>query len=132
MSIEHRDTDEGAVSAELVIASPLAMFLLLLVVHFGVWLHAVHIADTAAAQALTAARAEDGTAQAGRQRAADVLAQLGDGVLHVDSIDVRRDAARGVTVRIDGASVQVVPFLRMPVQATAAGPIDQFLAPPNR
>ena len=119
------DGEVGAVSAELVIAVPVLMLLLLLVVQFAVWAHATHVADTAAAQALAGARAEGGTADAGQDRATQVLAQLGNRVLVDPHIQVSRDTAHA-SVEIRGSALGVVPFLELPVRARAAGGVEVF------
>ncbi|MFF3672152.1 TadE/TadG family type IV pilus assembly protein [Microtetraspora malaysiensis] len=51
--------DRGAPTTELAVTFPLVMVLILLVVQFGVWQHAVHVAEVTAAEALAAARSEE-------------------------------------------------------------------------
>src|SRR5258708_40066636 len=69
--------DRGAGSAEVVVATPLLMLLILLVIQFGIWAHATHVAEATAEEALAAARVQGGTAAAGQQRASQVLGQIG-------------------------------------------------------
>ena len=57
--------DRGSVSAELVIATPLLLLMLLAIVQFALWSHATHIAQAAASQGLAVARSQNGTAAAG-------------------------------------------------------------------
>lgn len=124
--------DRGAVTAELVLVTPMALTLVLLVVQFGLWLHAQHLLDVAAVQALNAARVDDGTAHAGTAQAEHVLGTLGHRLVQTRDIDVRRGSAE-VDVRIEGRCLQVVPFLTVPVAAEAHGPVEQLLpATPRR
>src|SRR4051794_21902947 len=53
--------DRGAVTVELVIATPLLLLMLLAIVQFALWSHATHIAQAAASQGLAAARVQNGT-----------------------------------------------------------------------
>jgi hypothetical protein len=69
--------DRGAGSAEIVIAVPLLMLLILLVIQFAVWEHAEGIARATAEEALAAARVQGGTAASGQQRAQQVISQVG-------------------------------------------------------
>src|SRR5271166_6825502 len=73
--------DRGAGSAEIVIAVPLLMLLILLIIQFAVWEHAEAIAHATAEEALAAARVQGGTAAGGQQRAAQVISQIGSSVL---------------------------------------------------
>ena len=118
--------DRGAVSAELVIAVPLLLVLLLAIVQFALWSHATHIAQAAAAQGLSAARAQDGTAHAGVAKAQQLLDQLARNSLTGTSINAER-TVESASVRISGTSTTVVPFLRLPVHAEAAGPVERFV-----
>jgi len=125
----HRRTwlrgQDGAVSVELVLAVPALMLLLLLVVQFAVWAHATQVADTAAAQALATARTDGGSADAGQDRAAQVLRLLGNRVLIDPQIRVTGDTTQA-SVEIRGTALTVVPFLPMPVRARAAGSVEVF------
>src|SRR5260221_1674947 len=73
--------DRGAGSAEIVVATPLLMLLILLVIQFGIWAHATHVAQATAEEALAAARVQGGTAAAGQARARQVLGQIGGALL---------------------------------------------------
>lgn len=118
--------DRGSVSAELVIATPLLLLLLLIIVQFALWSHATHIAQAAAAQGLAAARVQDATAAQGSVAARQVLDQLGRGPLTNTRIDAAR-SADAVSIRVRGDTSAVIPFLRLPVHAEAAGPVERFM-----
>jgi Flp pilus assembly protein TadG len=118
--------DRGSVSAELVIATPLLLFMLLAIIQFALWSHATHIAQAAASQGLATARAQDGTAAAGSASAQQMLDQLDSGPLTGASVNTDRSAT-SVSVRISGTATSVVPFLHLPVRAEAVGPVERFV-----
>jgi len=123
-----QDGDRGAGSAEIVIAVPLLMLLILLVIQFAIWENAESIAHATAEEALAAARVQGGTAAAGRQRAAQVISQIGTGVLTGPHVAVTRTPA-DVTVKVTGTAERVlpVPGLSFPVTATVTGPAERFV-----
>jgi hypothetical protein len=112
--------EDGSVSAELVVATPLLLLLLLVAVQAGVWWHATHIAESVAAHALAAARVQDGSTAAGQASAERVLAQLADRLLTDTDVAVERtpETAR---VEVTGNAMPVIPGIALPVRATAAG-----------
>lgn len=118
--------DRGAVSVELVIATPLVLLVLLAIVQFAVWSHATHIAQAAASQGLATARVQDGTAAAGTASAQQMLDQLARGPLSGASVNITR-GADSASVRITGTATRVIPFLSLPVHAEAAGPVERFV-----
>ncbi|GAA2653681.1 pilus assembly protein [Nonomuraea recticatena] len=113
----------------MVVTFPFVMVLILLVVQFAMWQHAVHVAETAAAEGLAVARADGGSAGVGQAKASTLLSQLGRSVLRSPSVSASRtaDAAR---VEIFGVAPVVVPFLELPVHAVAAGPVERFRGDP--
>jgi Flp pilus assembly protein TadG len=125
--------DRGAGSAELVVATPLLMLLILLVIQFGIWAHATHVAQATAQEALAAARVQGGTTAAGQQRASQVLAQIGSAVLTSPHIVVTRTATT-TTVRITATAERVVPLpgLALPVTVTVTGPVERFVPATQR
>jgi Flp pilus assembly protein TadG len=118
--------DRGSVSVELVIATPLLLFMLLAIIQFALWSHATHIAQAAASQGLAAARAQDGTAAAGSTSAQQMLNQLDSGPLTGASVNADRNAT-AASVRIWGTATSVIPFLHLPVHAEAVGPVERFV-----
>ena len=124
-----RTNEGGAVSVQLVIATPLLLLLLMLTVQFAVYLHATHIAEATAAQALAAARLEAGTAADGDIQAQAVLGQLGHDVLLEPHVSVTRRATQ-VRVEITGVAQTVVPPMRLPVRAVAEGPTEEWTTQP--
>jgi Flp pilus assembly protein TadG len=120
--------DRGAGAAEMVIAVPLLMLLILLIVQFAIWAHASSVAQATAEESLAAARVQGGSAAAGQQRAAQILSQIGRSVLIHPHITVTRTGATA-TVQITGTAEQVlpVPGLSFPVHITVTGPVERFV-----
>ncbi|NUT51415.1 MAG: pilus assembly protein [Saccharothrix sp.] len=118
--------DRGSVSAELVIATPLLLLMLMAIVQFALWSHATHIAQAAASQGLAVARSQNGTAAAGTSSARQLLDQLASGPLTGSAVTSDRSAA-SASVRVSGTATSVVPFLSLSVHAEAVGPVERFV-----
>ena len=118
--------DRGSVSVELVIATPLLLWMLLAIVQFALWSHATHIAQAAASQGLAAARVQGATTAAGNAGAQRMLDQLGQGPLTDTSVTSGR-TADSASVVVTGVASSVIPFLRLPVHAEALGPLERFV-----
>ncbi len=118
--------DRGAVTVELVIATPLLLFGLLAIIQFALWSHATHVAQAAASQALASARIQDGTAGAGYAAGQRLLDELAHGPLQSSQLDVARSATE-VTVSIRGEATPVIPGLHLPVHAEASGTAERFV-----
>ncbi|WP_207939337.1 TadE/TadG family type IV pilus assembly protein [Actinomadura darangshiensis] len=127
-----RRPDTGAVTAEVVVAIPLLMLLILLIIQFGVWAHAQHVAQATASEALSAARLDGASTADGKRRATEVRHQIGRHSLSDTTVTVRRTADT-VRVRVTGAAPRVIPlpFLNLPVDASAAGPVERFHSRPQ-
>lgn len=121
-----RADQRGAATAELVLAVPLLMVLILLIAQFALYMHATHVAQAAAAQALSVTRVEGGTAADGQNAAAHMLAQLASGPLRDPSVSVSRDAV-AAHVHIQGEVTAVIPFLHLTASGTADGPVERFV-----
>jgi Flp pilus assembly protein TadG len=122
--------DSGSATVEVVIATPLLTLLLLLVVQFGVWAHATHIAQAAANQGLQTARAYRGSEAAGEVDARAFLDQAAGTLLINRGVTVTRSATT-VTVSITGTAATVMPGFRLPVRTTATGPVERLAAFPS-
>lgn len=118
--------DAGAATAELVIAMPLLLLIVMLVVQAGVWMHATHIAQAAAIRAATTAAAYQSSAATGQQAGAATLAAIGSGVLTHPSVTVTRTATQ-VSVEITGTAATVVPGIHWSVRAVVVRPVERFV-----
>ncbi len=117
--------DQGAASAELVLATPALLFLLMLVVQFGLWYHASHVASAAAQEAAAAARVEGGTEAAGEERGRMFLRDVAGRLVPDARAEVERGGERA-TATVTGHVVSVVPFMRLPVRGVSEGPVERF------
>jgi Flp pilus assembly protein TadG len=119
--------ERGSVSAELVLATPLLLVLIMGVVQFALWEHATHVADAVAQQGLAVGRLQGETAAAGQAEAQSVLDQLGTGVLVAPDITATRTATT-TTVVVTGHAESVFGLFSLPVTAVASGPTEDYAA----
>jgi Flp pilus assembly protein TadG len=119
----------GSATTELVLLMPLVLLLVLLIVQFGLWLHARQVATAAAQEGLVAAQVETGTAAAGHSRAVAFAAQTGG--LRDIGVEVSRDATTA-RVTVNGTTPAVLPSTGFGVSAVAEGPVERFVAGPDR
>jgi Flp pilus assembly protein TadG len=124
------DGQAGSATAELVVATPALLLLVMLVVQFALWQHGQHVASAAAEEGERAARLEGGTAAAGVARAREFLDQLGPHLVLAPKVTARRDAATA-RVEVHATAEPLVPWLRLPIRAIAEGPIEQFTPMPS-
>ncbi|MFJ7218927.1 TadE/TadG family type IV pilus assembly protein [Amycolatopsis sp. NPDC098790] len=118
--------ERGTVTAELVIATPLLLLALLAIIQFALWSHATHVAQAAAAEAVAAARAQDGTAAAGQAAGLQLLADLAQGPLRSSQVDVERTVA-SASASVQGEVVAVLPGVHLHVHAEATGEVERFV-----
>jgi Flp pilus assembly protein TadG len=117
--------ERGSATAELVIATPLLLLLILGIVQFALWEHATHVAQAVAEQGLSAGRVQGGTDQAATAEAQSMLGQLGSGVLVHPNVSATRGAAT-TTVVVTGQAEGILPFFSLPVRSVATGPTERF------
>jgi len=121
--------ESGAGTAELVVATPALLFLIMLVVQFALWFHAAHVVTAAAQEGARAARVEGGSAGAGEGKANSFLDDLAGGLLTGRSTSASRGADTAC-VTVTGDVQKVVPKIPMPkVEATSCGPVERFRDP---
>lgn len=118
-----RGRQAGAVTAELVVATPLLLLLISVIVQCALYEHAAHIAESAAQEAVTAVRVRDGSVVAGKQQGEQVIATLGRGLLVSPAVAVERTGT-GARVEVTGYAEQIVPMLRLSIDAVAAAPLE--------
>ncbi|HTD49543.1 MAG TPA: TadE/TadG family type IV pilus assembly protein, partial [Acidimicrobiia bacterium] len=99
MNVAHARDERGDETIEAVLVTPVLLLLIMVVIQFGLWYHASHVAEAAAQQGAAAARVETGTAADGRASAqqfmADAAATLVD---HVTVISTRDNQSAHVVV----------------------------------
>jgi Flp pilus assembly protein TadG len=117
--------ERGSVAAELVIATPLLLLLILGVVQFAIWEHATHVAEAVAQEGLATGRLQGNSASSGTAEAQSVLTQLGQSVLVNPKINATRTAVT-TTVVVTGDAESVVGLFHLPVRAVASGPTETY------
>ena len=121
-------SERGDATTEVVLVTPVLLFLIAVVIQFGLWYHASHVAQAAAAEGVRAARADGASALAGEARARDFLDQLGPTIVVGSNVVASRDA-RIARVEVKGHAVSLIPGLHLPVDAVAQSPLEEFAAP---
>lgn len=119
-----RARERGSATIQVVLTMPLLGLLVFGIVQFALYFHALQIAQTAADEGVTAARVEGASDTDGRDRSDAFLAAMAGGALHDEQVVVQRDA-RSVRVDVTGTAEQVVPLLRLGIEASATAPIEQ-------
>lgn len=115
-------------SAELVIATPLLLLLIMGVIQFALWEHAEHIASAVAQQGVSVARLQDQSAAVGQSEAQSVLDQLGPSVLTGTAISATRTEEM-TTVTVTGHAESIIGLFSLPVQASASGATENYSYP---
>lgn len=117
--------DRGEAVTETVLLVPALMFLIMLIIQFGLWYHAQHAVQAAASEGVRAARAETGTGDDGVARAEAFLNDIGPRTVVSPNVKVVVVADQA-TVEVSGAAPAVVPGLRLPVHASATSSLERF------
>lgn len=113
-------------SAELVVATPLMLLLLMLTVLFAQWAHAAHVAQTIAQHGQASARVIEGTEADGHARAEEVADQLSGELLQDLTITVERGTTTVVQV---SAHVPTMIGADLPVHTEVSGPTEHHTSP---
>jgi Flp pilus assembly protein TadG len=116
--------------AQVVITAPALLFLLMLIVQFGLMFHARNIAEQAAQEGAAVARRFDGTQTQGREKALQLLTAVGEGTLKDRDVTASRTAGTA-SVTVTGTVVSVVPGFSLSVSESASGPVEKYV-PPSR
>lgn len=123
--MKRRTTEDGAVTTELVVATPLFLLLLMLIIQFAIWEHAQHVAQTAAVRAARATRLEGGSINDGQQAARLFLNENGSGIVLDPDVVVTKDA-NVARVEVSGHAENVVPWLVLPIKAVSEGQVEVY------
>jgi Flp pilus assembly protein TadG len=117
--------DRGAATTEVVLLTPVLLFLVLVIVQFGLWYHAQHVANAAAEQGLDSASANGGTADGGRQRAEEFLEGAAPTLIE-DAVVTSSRESDIATVEVRGIAVALIPGLTLTVSAETSSPVERF------
>ena len=132
LEVRVRPIDErGTASiAQTVIVAPILLFVLMLIVQFGLMFHARNVAEQAAQDGAAIARRYDGTSTEARARTTNLLAGAVGRTLTGRSVSVER-SPRTATVTVTGTVISLVPGLRLHVSESASGPVERYVPPVN-
>ena len=122
-----RCAEDGSASLQIVLVMPVLLALMAATVDLSMLLHANHVAIAAAREGAGVVRAPGGTAAEGRRRAEEAMFQLGGGVIRDATVTAKRGAGRA-DVQVRGHVRGIVPGLRLPVRASAGGPLETAVA----
>jgi Flp pilus assembly protein TadG len=122
-SARRRWRQSGAVTAELVVATPLLLLLISLIVQYALFEHAEQVAQSAAEEAVTVTRLQGGSIVAGHQQGEAVLNTLDNGLLVNPVINITRTGTEA-RVEVSGYADQLVPFLRLSIDTVAVAPVE--------
>jgi Flp pilus assembly protein TadG len=117
--------ERGESATEMVLAVPVLMLLVFLVIQFGLWYHANHVAEAAAQEGVRAARVVDGSAAAGQARAAEFMGEAAPSLVR-GTVVVATRTDEQAAVEVTGELQSIVPGLRLPVRAEARSPVERF------
>ena len=120
-----READRGYVTTEVVLLVPVLLFLVLLVVQFGLWLHAQHVAQAAADEGLREARVASVPVADAEAHASSFLDQTASAVIEERGLVIERDADVARVV-VTGRAPTVVPGFELRIRAVAASPVERF------
>ena len=120
-----RTSERGYVTTEVVLLTPVLMFLVMLVVQFGLWLHAQHVAQAAADEGLRQARTMSTPLPEAEARVLRFLDQAASSVIEDRAVAIERDAETA-RVTVSGKAPAVVPGFGLGIRAVAAAPVERF------
>jgi Flp pilus assembly protein TadG len=127
-----RRRDDGSTAVELVLLTPLLMFVIFVVVQAALYMHARHVVLAAAQQgarlARTAAPNDQTAADSARAGTFSYLHQLGADIVSDPNVTVTR-ASGQATVRVTAHAVSIMPGVTLQVVETSSGPVEMFRAP---
>lgn len=120
-----RERERGSVTAELVIAAPLLILLLMFIVQFGVIWCAQQAAQSAASAAVNAARAQGANPGLGQARGEATLKQVTGGSLPDASVSVSYSGTAATAV-VTGHPQSLIPGWHPQVTAQVSAPLETF------
>lgn len=119
------EAERGSATTEVVLLTPVLLFLIMAIIQFGLWYHAQHVAQAAAEQGVRTARSNGSTVEAGRQRAEDFLNEAAPTLIGSPVVVADREGDVA-SVTVDGTAVALVPGLTLTVHAEASSPVERF------
>lgn len=123
-----RHAEDGSVSAEVAVAVPALMALIILAVQFALWQHASAVTKAAAEEGVRAVRVEGAAAADGEAEARGFLAQAGPSIVVTPDVSASRTLEEA-RVEVSATAISLVPWLHLPVHAVATSPVERYRAP---
>ena len=120
--MRRRPRERAVTAIQVAMAMPSVLFLLLATVQFAFYEFAGQVALSAAQQGLVAATVQGGTPAAAKSAALTVVTQQGK--LLGGPVATVSESGGTVTVEVTGTAMQILPGLSLPVDRTAAGPME--------
>jgi membrane-associated protease RseP (regulator of RpoE activity) len=116
-------------TVQVAILFPAVLLWLMLIVQYGLWWHAKQVANAAAAEAIDAAQAPDGTEGDGTRAARRFVD--GSGNLADVTVTVTRGPEE-VSAEVWGQAPQLIPGFSWSVTSRSHGPVERFIPLPER
>lgn len=117
--------ERGSIAVEWVLAMVGVLLGLALAVQVIVWHNAQQTVTDAAQSALVEARLAGGSDAAAREKADQILSQLGGNITNA-KVTIQR-TGQEVTVEVTGLAAPPKPLPAFRLRATATGPIERFV-----
>jgi hypothetical protein len=109
----------------MVVLFPVTLFVVLVIVQFGIWYHASAVARAAAQQGVKAASAYGAPPGAGLGSAEQVLTDNGQGLIHSPTV-LPSLRAGSVRVTVTGHVLSIVPLFDLPIRVSAQAPVEAY------
>ncbi|MEO9325871.1 TadE/TadG family type IV pilus assembly protein [Nocardioides sp. C4-1] len=127
-SLARRRDDRGASSVELVMYTPLLMFVIFLAVQFSLVYLGNQAASAVARETARAVRVSEGDQGRGRSVGMQYAGNIGGGVLEDVDIQIQLlDGGTRVRVTVSGRAQEISPVGVPRVSETIEGPIERFV-----
>jgi Flp pilus assembly protein TadG len=117
--------ERGDETIEAVLVTPVLLLLIMIVIQFGLWYHASHVAEAAAQQGVSAARLEAATADDGRVSAQQFMAAAAPSLIDNVAVTATRNT-NFARVEVGGTLHSIVPGLTLHVHGEAQSPVERF------
>ncbi len=120
-----RIDERGSTTVEMVVALPVVLLVLFIAVQSGMWFYARSIALAAAETGARSSAALNSTTQVGVADAQGFVANIGGTTLTNVTVTGSRNATQA-TITVTGNTIQLVPWLVLPVSQTATLPLERY------
>ena len=123
--MRHRASERGDATVETVLAVPVVLFLIMVVIQAGRWVHGAQVVEAAAQEGALAGRVESGSAAAAEERARQFVLKLSPSIAATAEVHASR-SADSTRVVVSGRVQQLIPGLPLTVRGVAETPTERF------